>query len=1606
MIGDFLKKYQKNKNIDIFDNKPNPIDLGTYGVFDPTKWIPKEDEEETEKEVPFLKKYGIKVGAGVKVQNQTQTPTETQKDNLPTSQPQIYQETGSLSENIANQLKNKTFTPIEGKKIGTGETVSGIIATFGKMLTKVPQQVGVALLQAWQGKDGASVVNRDWADKYIKDASEDVQNFVEEAKLRYGNKSFMGLKISDLAELPQNMGYSLSSMGTGLAVGGAIASIPLPGFRNLAYLLGSAASGAVCYNATTYQIMQEYLEIKNQESIQAKGRGLTLEEENKLKQEFDRSAHYYGLWEALPEAISNLAFFNILTKPLTQITGKSVAIQIIRKLADLYGEEVATEAITQMGQSNIEIKAGLREEPLRSWTSPSDWIKSLKEVAPQTFLLTTIMAGAGSTIINTKEAFSKVENSLKKEVGENHPLYDKYLKSFEMQLQELGFTSDPAQSLAYQEPTEEPITEKETTKDIPKVLEPLVEEAKKYDSAEEFITRVGHGLEKSFEKDKPSHIIFERAFKSLSPEEQKKLFTRMPSRRVYDRWFRKTAIEDMATYSGAHLIMKEKPTTELLEEGEKYPVINVLNNNIPLSEAEFKYYQKIREQLTDFYNQAVAQQKEEKPITEEPTKAEMSEKEKEELSKKYGIPIEKIKKTIIPKDEKVIAALRQEPAITEEILQKLEQMVAQPQKPEESSIPEEIRQLPENLQKPVPEELKEEYLSIIAEEVKYSPDKNKLLNDVKKDTILSPNIITKYPNLMKKLDRLYEEKIKIPELRELEERKKPMVETIEKIHQPTIQEKTTPEIQEQPEVVEQPTIKNEPEIEQLTQDIAVEEKKTTPNIASEEQIAKIYRIAEKKALINEEGKMKPGFIKLKEAMVGKQKIDKLTGEQANKLINALDRLPEPRYDTKTGKIIPPSIPTSTKIVEADFYKRKFKEPSIDRYFTSPNYYAELLGVGSLLRPAEIGKLKLDLEFRKMVNEVEDVIKKLNENSRTSAREKLLSKLKNKPTAAEEKISLALNQYEESPDTLNSEELKVFDYFRSLYQSIWKRTNKVRAKLDLPPIQYRRAYFKHVADTEAEEILEGKRPLPLSIQSELDISELKIAPFPEGKKYWSSVGMSDKIFNPSELRRKISDKLLELWSRDLRTSTRSVLWYGLKEIHLSEPLKFFKEQLNALSKDIPVYRKLSPEEQEAYKNMQVLPASTKKYLIDIVNVLIKGQETELDSSLNRIITQTGLKGLFDKVLSPFGRAVGRKPITHMFEGIGKATIWSRMGWVPRQIIRNAFQPVQNMALYGVRATMKAFLPASIDNNLKTLLDKSLFLKTYSGIEDKAVGTFNKLEKIWLGPYGTVAVFNAANAMKASYWSTKELITNPKYKELGWADPDRIAKNYKVSNDYLYPSEQEKLLREMEWGAGCTQYQYTPLGMPEIFKHKALVPLTRLQSWWMNYFFKFNREAIFRAFKGETTYGAKLPLSYRVNYLKYLILGGAILMSLGYRRSFLIGVLPSYISPPGQLALGLYNYAVANTELQKKRALRQIYLCWTALIPGSLAWEDFVAVWNGEKDLKELFFYSSKQESGSVKYTSPYLKKYNITTHNSSTISKYSKDNSLKMGGYLKKYTNKR
>lgn len=609
-------------------------------------------------------------------------------------------------------------------------------------------------------------------------------------------------------------------------------------------------------------------------------------------------------------------------------------------------------------------------------------------------------------------------------------------------------------------------------------------------------------------------------------------------------------------------------------------------------------------------------------------------------------------------------------------------------------------------------------------------------------------------------------------------------------------------------------------------------------------------------------------------------------------------------------------------------KPKFKKPTPFKLITSQSRYAELLGLKEGVEPLEIGKMAMDKEILILNRQIDQVVKKL----------------KSFKTLSPEAMAVVLNTNLTAPKEFTDKEKEVFDYFRSLTKELLARQNQVRAELDLDPIEDIGAYFRHMATDQAKAILEGSQPMP------------------EKLKKWAGENFSDKVYNPMERQRKIEDKLLSYFNDDLAFVMKAMVRTALKEIHLSKPLVFLKEYLASSQKDPTIRDTLSPADKKAFDAVEEMPEATRKWLVDYVNNTIIGQQTSLDESVNLLVSEGAVGKILDKILTPFGKSLGDQALTNLISGISQLPLFGVMGpFNPRQLLRNKFQILQNLALYGINATSKGFFLANINYPvLKQLKTDSIFLDMYSGIEGMPVSAVGKVKQAHFALWQGSAVSNVSQTMNAAYHWVSNLIQNPQNTETGWADPQR---DYTEDKDFFYPSELVRIKKEMEYGAHTAQYAYLGLYMPEIFRYKALAGFTRLNSWWMNHWAVFHREASTRAFAGHTGYDStlRIPVKSRWNYLKYLAIAGFVLNTMGYERSFFLGTAPSGLPPVAQIASGVYRWTIAdpNTDhgkRQRAQASKDIANAAKTFIPGYLTIKDISALLTGEKPWTDYFFYN--------------------------------------------------
>lgn len=262
----------------------------------------------------------------------------------------------------------------------------GLMADLANTVADLPTHVKAALAQYFKGSEQS---DQPWIRKAIRDA-EKLQ--AERAEIPGGDRpGFPGIGTrKDIREFPQNLAFSAVSMLAG--IGGAIAGGLVAGLPGVV-AGGAAASGHAAYRMATSQFADELRQAADKEALARTGRKLTDQEWQEKQGAFRELIVEHGLWEALPELASNAIGLKLILAPMKRIFGNSVATRFGTKLATMYGVETATEATTQMGQHNVGVRAGLSTEAPRNFASFEDWKKSVEEVWPQVFLLTTVMGG-------------------------------------------------------------------------------------------------------------------------------------------------------------------------------------------------------------------------------------------------------------------------------------------------------------------------------------------------------------------------------------------------------------------------------------------------------------------------------------------------------------------------------------------------------------------------------------------------------------------------------------------------------------------------------------------------------------------------------------------------------------------------------------------------------------------------------------------------------------------------------------------------------------------------------------------------------------------------------------------------------------------------------------------------------------------------------------------------------------------------------------------------------------------------------------------------------------------------------------------------------------
>lgn len=584
---------------------------------------------------------------------------------------------------------------------------------------------------------------------------------------------------------------------------------------------------------------------------------------------------------------------------------------------------------------------------------------------------------------------------------------------------------------------------------------------------------------------------------------------------------------------------------------------------------------------------------------------------------------------------------------------------------------------------------------------------------------------------------------------------------------------------------------------------------------------------------------------------------------------------------------------------------QFGEPTLAKYVTPQDRYIYTLGLQDVLMPSVKAKTAMLLEQQKLFSWMDQVEQNYLTKAGTSSKSKLTAKLKNTPTKEHVRLWDWLNTPKMKLKDVPLDHRDTYKSLRKLTDEMINRVNVVREHAGLKPITYLDGYVKYIYDLATQKSIKENHPLPPDVE------------------YWTKDATSKHVFNPTALKRKGKTEGLV---KDPFKALKAMSSADLKQIYLERPNLLFKEQMKELTKS------------------GKLPVSTRVWAEGFMNVVIKGYPSDIDKMTDVSLEKMKIPQIMDAVLKPVNRTWGPSSIRNISDGIGRlvhnAVIWGRM----KLVVRNHTQKFLPLGFYDSKAFLNGMRPAPPE--AKEIIKNSDFfnISRSAYMEAMPEGVKNKLEKIGFTPYGHSHMSNMVFTMKVAWHAGMELVNDPKYAELDWTMNDVKA--------------------EMDFAANANQFWYNAMGVPELYRHKTLAPFFKLQSWPMNYAFKYWREMLHRFFTGKTSLGKKIPTKWRLGALRHIM--SAILLTQGlmkglgldYRQVALLGVLPTYLSPLGQIVVGLTKLVGADTDREKNEAYNMLENSWKAFLPGSGAWRDVGKVWSGEEPIEYLFLHTAR------------------------------------------------
>lgn len=291
-----------------------------------------------------------------------------------------------------SKFDSLTSNILDKPKIGIGTKALNTVQALGAGLSNLPTYAKGYAANLAEGTHPLAENNT--FDQWAQESSKLGQQ--QQSRQDANDPTLFGTK-GEWDQTMQSMPFSLGSMGGALA-GGFAGDLAGGGLNPLSSYAGAAAaSGALAHRADSAMFMRNALEGYANKYKQDNNGAEPSQQDLLAEQErLQPYANEHGLWEAVPEAVGapiGAKLVGSVFKP-----GGNVLYKGLKAAAGIAAEEIPTEVVTQHGQNNTEIDAGVHDGEKRSFTNLGDIGKSFNEVAVPVIQQSALMGGGATAV--------------------------------------------------------------------------------------------------------------------------------------------------------------------------------------------------------------------------------------------------------------------------------------------------------------------------------------------------------------------------------------------------------------------------------------------------------------------------------------------------------------------------------------------------------------------------------------------------------------------------------------------------------------------------------------------------------------------------------------------------------------------------------------------------------------------------------------------------------------------------------------------------------------------------------------------------------------------------------------------------------------------------------------------------------------------------------------------------------------------------------------------------------------------------------------------------------------------------------------------------------